>query len=249
MTIQPSASSFGLSRVKRGVVGRSPTQLANAAMKTVIALLRQATPSAREAARRDQAFDRRWGTDTSRQIGMNALDFPTALKKGSFHYQASGAHILDETIMVAGIDPADFTFIDYGCGKGRIVLLAAAKPFARAIGVEYSALLTEIAQANSVAFAIRGGATLVPEFWQGNAADYVPPEGPLFCYLYNSFGAEILAGCLDRLEAAKASDPARRILLAYINPQFGDFVAARSCWHESAPGYDIRVFECVADEP
>jgi len=220
--------------------------LAQASIKTIVALLKQATPAARAAAQVDQAFDRQWGTDTSRQIGMNALDFPTALKTASFHYQASGTHILDEAVALAAIDPADYVFIDYGCGKGRIVLLAAAKPFARAIGVEYSGLLTKIARANSRTFSERGGAKVTPEFWQGNAADYVPPAGPLFCYLYNSFGAEILRGCLDQLEAAKAQHPSRPILLAYVNPQFGDIVAARPAWREGAAANDIRLFECTA---
>jgi len=220
-------------------------QLVQASIKTLVALLKQATPAARAAAQADQAFDRQWGTDTSRQIGMNALDFPTALKTGSCHYQASGAHVLDEVVALAAIDPAEYAFIDYGCGKGRIVLLAAAKPFVRAIGVEYSALLTSIAQANSMTFTQRGGAKVTPEFWQGNAADYVPPPGPLFCYPYNSFGAEILQGCLDRLEAAKAQDPSRSILLAYVNPQFGDVVAARPGWNEFAAANDIRLFECM----
>lgn len=242
-TMQPPSR---LARLKQGITGRSPGELASASVKTVASWLKQSTPAARAAARADEAFDRQWGTDTSRQIGMNALDFPTALKKSSFHYQASGTHILDEAIALAAIDPADFAFIDYGCGKGRIVLLAAAKPFARAIGVEYSALLTAIAQTNSMIFTQRGGAKVTPEFWQGNAADYVPPAGPLFCYLYNSFGAEILAGCLDQLEAAKARDRSRPILLAYINPQFGDQVAARPGWHERAAANDIRLFECVA---
>ncbi|WP_404369114.1 class I SAM-dependent methyltransferase [Sphingomonas sp. MMS24-J45] len=232
-------------RLRQAVAGRSPLALATAGVKTTLAFLRQLTPAARAAARADQAFDRQWGTDTSRQIGMNALDFPVALKNGSFHYQASGAHVLDETIALARINPADYTFIDYGCGKGRVVLLAAAKPFARAIGVEYSAMLTQIAQANSATFLERGGAPITPEFWQGNAADYVPPLGALFCYLYNSFGAEILHGCLDRLEAAKAQNPARPILLAYVNPQCGDQVAARAAWHERAAANDIRLFECV----
>lgn len=215
--------------------------------KTIVAMARAATPAARAAARADQAFDRQWGTDTTRQIGMNALDFPTALKQNSFHYQASGAHIIDEALALAAIDPAEFAFIDYGCGKGRVVMLAAAIPFARAIGVEYSALLTSIAQTNSVIFAARGGTKVTPEFWQGNAADYQPPAGPLFCYLYNSFGESILAGCLDQLEAAKARDRSRPILLAYINPQFGDMVAARPAWQERAAANDIRLFECTAN--
>jgi SAM-dependent methyltransferase len=246
MSMMPARFPSRLARLKQAIVGRSPTQLAQAAIKTVIAKLKSITPAARAAARADQAFDRRWGTDTSRQIGMNALDFSTELKNASFHYQPSGAHVLDEAVAISGIDAASYSFIDYGCGKGRIVLLAAAKPFARAIGVEYSALLTAIAQTNSIIFLARSGASVTPEFWQGNAADYVPPEGPLFCYFYNSFGGDILARCLDQLQAAKARDAGRPILFAYVNPQFGDLIAARPAWRKRTAGNDIAVFECVS---
>lgn len=154
--------------------------------------------------------------------------------------------MLDQAIACAGIDPRDFSFVDLGCGKGRVVLLAAARGFVAAIGVEYSPLLTEIARRNAETFVVRGGATQAPEFWQGNAADYPPPDGNVFVYLYNSFGVDILTQCLDRLEAAKREAPARRIVLVYVNAQHGDKVAAHPSWREGKRGDDMRSFECTA---
>ncbi|MBX9796664.1 hypothetical protein [Sphingomonas sp.] len=241
----PLSSSWP-NRIARALAGRTPGQIAVAAFKTARKHLAALHPAARAAARAEQAFDRQWGTDTSREVMMSALDFPDDIRRSSHHYQASGGHVLDQTIACAGIDPADYSFIDYGCGKGRIVLLAAAKTFRRAIGVEYSPILTEIARRNSAIFLTRGGARQTPEFWQGNAADYVPPAGNLFCYLYNSFEADILSGCLEQLEAAKRADPAADIVLAYVNPQYGDVVAARTAWREQAGADDLRVFVCIA---
>ena len=179
---------------------------------------------------------------------MSALDYPATLRRSSHHYQASGAHLLELTIACAGIDPVDFHFVDLGCGKGRVVLLAAQRGFVTAVGVEYSPLLTEIARRNATEFLARGGATLAPQFWQGNAADYPPPDGNLFVYLYNSFGADILEACLDRMEAAKRAQPSRRIVLVYVNPQHGEVVASRAAWREGNSGDDMRSFECVAVE-
>lgn len=245
MPQSPLASPSWQQRFSRALAGRTPGQIATAAYKTVLKQLAVLNPAARAAARAERAFDRQWGTDTSREVMMSALDFPAEIQRSSHHYQASGGHVLDLTIACAGIDPAGYSFIDYGCGKGRIVLLAAAKPFVRAIGVEYSPLLTDIARKNSAIFVARGGAHQTPEFWQGNAADYVPPAGNLFCYLYNSFEDDILVGCLERLEAAKRADPAAHILLAYVNPQFGDVVASRGGWREGRGADDIRLFECT----
>ena len=241
-----SASPSLPARMRRALAGRSVAQIALAGTKTIAKELRRLHPAVRAAARADAQFDRRWGTDTSREVTMSALDYPAALRRSSHHYQASGPHLLDQAIACAGIEPAGFTFIDLGCGKGRVVLLAAARGFRAAIGVEYSPLLTAIARANAEAFIARGGAAHAPAFWQGNAADYPPPDGDLFVYLYNSFGADILSSCLDRLEAAKHAAPQRRIVLVYVNPQFGAVVAERSGWREGRVGDDMRSFECVA---
>lgn len=236
-------SSF-YARMRHKLADRSVDQIASAAYQTIAQKLRRMSPAARAAARVDAAFDTQWGTDTGREVTMSDLDFPADLRRSSHHYQPSGAHVLEQAIDCAGIDPAQFTFVDLGCGKGRVVLLAAARGFIAAIGVEYSSLLSGIAQANAARFVARGGATLPPVFWQGNAADYPAPDGNVFVYLYNSFGADILMGCLDRLEAAKRADPARRIVLAYVNPQHADVVASRTAWRAGTTGDDIRSFEC-----
>lgn len=232
-------------RLVRALSGRTPGEILSATVKTLAQKLRRLTPAARAAARRDAAFDAQWGTDTSREVTMSELDFPAELRAASHHYQASGAHVLDQTIACAGIDPGGFTFVDLGCGKGRVVLLAAARGFPRVIGVEYSPALVATAETNARAFLIRGGATVTPEFWQGNAAEFVIPAGDVFVYLYNSFGADILAGCLARMEQAKAHDPARRIMLIYVNPQHAAMITARPGWREGIPGEDMRCFECL----
>lgn len=241
-SVSPSLSS----RVRRAFAGRSADQIVAAVYKTMVQKLRRMAPAARAAARADAAFDRQWGIDTSREVTMSALDYPASLRGSSHHYQASGTHVLDQAIACAGIDPSAFSFVDLGCGKGRVVLLAAARGFVAAIGVEYSPLLTQIARSNAATFVARGGAAQVPLFWQGNAANYSPPEGNIFVYLYNSFGADILSGCLDQLEAAKRLSPSRRIVLVYVNAQHGDTIAARRTWHEGASGDDMRSFECIA---
>lgn len=50
------------------------------------------------------------------------------------------------------IDPARFTFIDLGCGKGRTLILAARSQFRRAVGVEISPDVLAVAQRNVAVF-------------------------------------------------------------------------------------------------
>lgn len=44
--------------------------------------------------------------------------------------------------------PKDFVFIDYGCGKGRALFIAAEHSFKAAIGIEYASDLASIAKRN-----------------------------------------------------------------------------------------------------
>lgn len=233
--------SASLARIGRALAGRSLTDILRLGGKTLVRHAKRLSPAARAAARADRAFDARWGTDTSAQVTMSGLDFPLELQRLSHHYQASGAHMVEVVIAAAGIAPERFTFIDYGCGKGRMVMLAAAR-FAAAIGVEYSPRLIAIAERNAKAFLARGGADRAPIFWQGNAAEFLPPGGDLFCYLYNSFGPEILSDCLLRLEQAKTVQASRRVLLAYVDPQHGPLVVSRG-WSALAEAPGLTIFE------
>ncbi len=48
-----------------------------------------------------------------------------------------------------------FTFVDFGAGKGRVALLAAKYPFVRVIGIEHSPRLVAAAKENAARFAQR----------------------------------------------------------------------------------------------
>ena len=51
-----------------------------------------------------------------------------------------------------GIVHEQFSFVDLGCGKGRVVLVAAQYPFQSAIGVDLSTSLTDTASRNVSTF-------------------------------------------------------------------------------------------------
>ena len=46
------------------------------------------------------------------------------------------------------VDHSEFTFVDYGLGKGRVLMLATEYPFKRIVGVEFSESLDRTARQN-----------------------------------------------------------------------------------------------------
>jgi cyclopropane fatty-acyl-phospholipid synthase-like methyltransferase len=53
--------------------------------------------------------------------------------------------VLPRALRYLGVSDRD-TFVDFGCGKGRVVHQAARRPFRRVIGVEISPVLAEVAR-------------------------------------------------------------------------------------------------------
>lgn len=118
-------------------------------------------------------------------------------------------------------EPEQYTFIDYGAGKGRALALATDMGFRRVIGVELFESLCVEARRNIAAFAARDARAADIELLCMDAASYRPPAGNLFCYFYNPFDDVVMRKVLANLEAACRADP-RQIIIAYSNPQHAD---------------------------
>ena len=221
--------------IRRRLAGRGPLEILALLVKNLLHPVRSLSPSALAARRRDGEFDRRWGTDTSGSVSLADLAVDPVRARYGVRYQPSNGDALAQAVAAFAIDPAQWSFVDYGSGKGRVVLTAAAMGFARAVGVEFSPELCRIAEENGRRFVARGGAPRAPEFVEGDAGLYEPPEGPLFAYLYNPFGPPIIDEVAARLAArAEAGDP---VLIAYRDPRHLGRILSAHPW------------EVVAHEP
>lgn len=174
--------------------------------------IRLAADSARERVEdwRARRFDRRHGVDTA---GASPGSAP--LRRG---YEPVTPGKFRAMVRAAGIAPRQFTFVDYGCGKGRALLLAAKLGFARSIGIEIEPALHEAARRNVAAFrrACPGAGDIVLRL--GDATVFAPPaDEDALLFFYNPFGEPLMAKAVATIEAACRAAPRRRIV-AYRNP-------------------------------
>ena len=121
-------------------------------------------------------------------------------------------------------DRAEYTFLDMGSGKGRVVLLAAELPFKRVIGVEYSASLDQQARANLQACRNKAKGCKDVELKHADAASYVFPGGNLVIYLFNPFGPDVMSRMLRNLQSSIKAEP-RHVILVLLWPELSDMVA------------------------
>lgn len=208
--------------------GRSTVDLGALAVKNLVHLLSRFSPVAAAARRRDGSFDRRWGTETSGLANLSALNVDRERARHGVRYQPSSGEVLGRAVDAFGIDPSRFRFVDYGCGKGRIVMLASAMRFARATGVEFSPELARVAEANVRRFVAGGGAPHTAEIVLGDAGAYEPPRGAMLAYLYNPFGPAVLREVIERLERKLLAGD--EVLVAYVEPRHLQLFEAGGLW-------------------
>jgi len=131
------------------------------------------------------------------------------------HYEPTPVAQAEALLAASPLRPEDATFIDLGAGMGRVVLLAARRPFRAVIGVEISPALVEIARENLAS--ARDPLRIVRDvkMVRADAAGYVFPRGHLVVYLYNPFRAPLL----DTVLANLASRGERReVIVLYHTP-------------------------------
>jgi SAM-dependent methyltransferase len=183
----------------------------------------------------DESFDVAYGTDTSaiREVGSLDFAFPNALH--AFRYQASSDALVRNAIAQMDIEIAEFSFIDFGSGKGRVLMVAAEYPFKQVIGVELSSELNEIANQNIARLpSDRKRAGDITTFCC-DAAEFDPPFGNLVCYFYNPFDGAVVKPIADKL-AAHAGAGYRTIVI-YVDPRYRDLF-------EQTGAFQVVRYEC-----
>jgi SAM-dependent methyltransferase len=143
-------------------------------------------------------------------------------------------------------DVSDFSYVDLGSGKGRTLFVAAEWPFRQVIGVEFSRLLHEQACANIRTFrrwSRRCGPITSVE---GDAREFVFPEGKFVLYMFNPFGQATMAEVLGNLERSLRQRP-RHVVIVLLWPKCGDMVAPIEGMRLRSQTRRWQIFEAFAD--
>lgn len=171
----------------------------------------------------DAWFDLRHGVDTVGLLPVDGLGLEGPHQASAVHYEPTGRR--EVQAILRRVDPRGGTFVDYGCGKGRCLLVAAEARFARVVGVELSPHLVEIARRNAARYRRVG---LVPiEVVNADAAAHVLDDDETVFFFYNPFDAAVLDPVLDEIERSLTRMP-RPVQVVYVNPVHAEAVDARS---------------------
>lgn len=121
-----------------------------------------------------------------------------------------------------------YTFLDFGAGKGRAILVASELPFHQVIGIELNPSLADIAQLNLDHWLASHAADptsppLAPiRLYEQDALTFDIPRTPILAFLFHPFEAPILKLLLRRIEARfakKPGTPPQAFDLLYVNAE------------------------------
>src|SRR5690349_12456847 len=183
----------------------------------------------RESEEQKSEFDVAYGTDTEKIREIGSLDVASQNVRYAVRYQPSPENFVTEIIRALPIDYGEFIFIDFGAGKGRVLLIAAQLPFAAVIGIEFSQELCAVANDNISKVAPSKRIAGRVESHYNDVTLYPLPESPLVCYFYNPFNQLIMRAVVDRL-ASSLKDKPREIYIIYVHPEHRAIFDAEAYW-------------------
>ena len=173
----------------------------------------------------DWWFDVRRGVRTNGDaVPHRAADTVGPTLDGHVYLPARARNVREALASLPIDAPAEYTFVDMGSGKGRVVLLAADVPFKKVVGVEYSAALHKQAEENVRKARRSAGGCEDVQLELANAATYAFPPGNMVIFLFNPFGAEVMRRMLQNLEASLRMEP-RHVVVVLLWPELSEIVA------------------------
>jgi hypothetical protein len=143
--------------------------------------------------RRSRLYDVRHHVETAREEPLGAMGVDAgAVERGNGLYRVTWGWLIEKAMARLDIDPNRYSFIDYGSGKGKAMLMASDYPFKTIIGLEYARKLHAIAAENCRNYVSPRQKCRSLQPVLADVLDYRPPPGPIVCFMCNPFDGPTL---------------------------------------------------------
>ena len=142
-------------------------------------------------------------------------------------YEPLSYECIDGALSSLEIRPGEDAFLDYGCGKGRIITVAATYPFRRVIGVEMLPALSAIAERNTLQAKRRLRSPV--EIITADACAYAVPSDVTVILLFNPFRGDVLRAVQEQIRRSLIAHP-RPLTILYVNPTQDEDTFASCDW-------------------
>ncbi len=119
---------------------------------------------------------------------------------------------LDDALTAVAVRAGEDVFLDYGCGKGRTLVVAAMHRFRRVIGVELSAELAVIAEQHVLRARPQLRCRDI-EVVTADARTYQTPDDVTVVLMFNPFQGQVLRDALAQMRESLSRAPRRLVVI------------------------------------
>ena len=152
-------------------------------------------------------------------VKINRLNFENIESENLIHasiYQASSYYLIEKAFDYLKEEKVNFGLVDFGCGKGRVLVVAAHYGFKEITGIDFSRSLVVEAEAN-----IEKIAPLFPKtdfnIICDDAVNYKIEKNKNCFFFFNPFDEVIMLKVIKKILVSFKENP-RKIFAIYINP-------------------------------
>lgn len=164
----------------------------------------------------DYHFDFKYKTDTRSKISLKDLTVTGENKEHGSFYQPTMALSFKRLLDTVPLPP-ESVLVDFGCGKGRVLLLAVLRGIRKAVGIEFSPELCEIARKNIKIVEQATGSRLDITVIEGDVTHYEIEDDQNVFFLFNPFDDVVLEAVVKNIKKSLQGKP-REIAIIYYNP-------------------------------
>ena len=164
----------------------------------------------------DFHFDFKYKTDTRNKISLNDLTVTGENKEHGSFYQPTMARSFNRLLERVPLPP-ESVLVDFGCGKGRVLLLAVLRGIRKAVGIEFSPELCAIARKNINIVEQATGSRLDISVIEGDVTHYEIEDDQNVFFFFNPFDDVVLEAVVKNIKKSLQRKP-REIAVIYYNP-------------------------------
>ncbi len=172
----------------------------------------------------DERYDRRYGVKTAGYTPLHELVIESPNKALGIRYQPTTHKRLLAMFSNLPKDLSAFTFVDFGSGRGRVLLFASESNFKQVLGVEFSEEL-HLSAVENIARAKHARRCHDVQLVHADATKFQLPPGPLVLYFFDPFRDAVMQQVLSNVRDSYLSAP-REIYLMYLAPVHEEMVLA-----------------------
>jgi SAM-dependent methyltransferase len=164
----------------------------------------------------DLFFDMRYGTRTAGWTSLGNLQVAGPNRDRGGDYHPSNVKPLERLFNTLDL-PRDCSFVDFGCGKGRVLMVAMKYGFATVRGIEFAPSLCEVARRNMASLSRRNGHISNVEIICEDAVNYRVCSDDSVFYFFNPFDESLFLEVVSNIENSLKKYP-RKMCMIYANP-------------------------------